>query len=157
MTRVIVENSTELYYWWSSTLPQVTEGDSTVKKILLVEDESDLINILDLVISDEGYEVTQTHSAEEALQFCETTVPDLVVSDIKMGAMDGLAMFEQLRATPKFERVPFIFISAVSDGQWKAKAKSLGAAEFFTKPFDVDEVVGAIKQVLTETENAQPA
>ncbi|MCI0706183.1 MAG: response regulator [Ignavibacteriae bacterium] len=127
-----------------------------MKHILLVEDESDLINIMDLVISDEGYRVTQMGSAEDALQFCKTSVPDLIISDIKMGAMDGLTMFERMRAMPKFEHVPFIIVSAFSDMQWKTKAKSLGAMDYFTKPFDVDEVVSAIKKVLTPLEKTQP-
>ena len=128
-----------------------------MKKILLVEDESDLINILDLVISGEGFEVTQMGSAEEALQYCKTTTPDLIISDIKMGAMDGLTMFETIRTMPAFTHVPLIVISAVSDAQWVTKAKSLGAAEYFTKPFDVDEVVKAIKEILTPAGKAEHA
>lgn len=120
-----------------------------MKRILLVEDESDLINILDVVLSEEGYQVTQMRSAEEAMQFCQVTVPDLVVSDIKMGAMDGLTMFEKMRSQPRTNKIPFIFISATSDIASIKKAKELGAAAYFAKPFDVDEVIKTVKTLVS--------
>ncbi len=116
-----------------------------MKRILLVEDESDLLDILDLVLSDAGYEVVQKQSAEDALQFCEDQVPDVIVSDVKMGAMDGFTMFEQMKTIPKLQRLPFIFISGTSDSVWMTKAKKLGATAYFTKPFDVDEVLQTIQ------------
>ncbi|HEY4611356.1 MAG TPA: response regulator [Bacteroidota bacterium] len=120
-----------------------------MKRILLVEDESDLINILDVVFSDEGYHVTQMRSAEEALQFCQVRTPDLIVSDIKMGPMDGLTMYEKIRSMPKLSNVPFVVISAFNDTAFVKRAKALGVAGYFVKPFDVDEVVRAIKKLLT--------
>ena len=116
-----------------------------MKRILLVEDESDLLDILDLVLSDAGYEVVQKQSAEDALRFCEDQTPDMIVSDIKMGAMDGFTMFEQIKTNPKLQRLPFIFITATADSSWMSKAKKLGATAYFTKPFDVDEVLRAIQ------------
>lgn len=128
-----------------------------MKRVLLVEDESDLINILDIVLSDEGYQVTQMRSAEEALQFCQDTTPDIILSDIKMGAMDGITMFEKMRTMQKLRPVPFIFISATADASWITKAKSLGATAYFTKPFDVDEVVQAIRTSMPSAEQQLPA
>ena len=116
-----------------------------MKTILLVEDESDLLDILDVVLSDAGYEVVQKQSAEDALRFCEDQTPDMIVSDIKMGAMDGFTMFEQIKTNPKLQRLPFIFISATADSSWITKAKKLGATAYFTKPFDVDEVLQMIQ------------
>lgn len=116
-----------------------------MKRILLVEDESDLLDILDIVLSDAGYEVVQKQSAEDALRFCEDQVPDMIVSDIKMGAMDGFTMFERMKTIPKLQRLPFIFISATADSSWMTKAKKLGATAYFTKPFDVDEVLKMIQ------------
>ena len=116
-----------------------------MKRILLVEDESDLLDILDVVLSDAGYEVVQKQSAEDALQFCEDQTPDMIVSDIKMGAMDGFTMFERIKTNPKLQRLPFIFISATADSSWMTRAKKLGATAYFTKPFDVDEVLQAIR------------
>lgn len=120
-----------------------------MKQILLVEDESDLINILDVVLSEEGYQVTQMRSAEEAMQFCQVSTPDLIISDIKMGKMDGLTMFEQMRNSPNTKKIPFIFISATSDIASINKAKELGAAAYFPKPFDVDEVIKTVKTIVS--------
>ncbi len=128
-----------------------------MKRILLVEDEADLINILDVVLSEEGYQVTQMRSAEEALEFCRVGTPDLIISDIKMGAMDGMTMFEQMRTMSKLHDIPFIFISATADAIWAARAKSLGAAAFFTKPFDVDEVLQTVRSLVPASEQPPAA
>lgn len=128
-----------------------------MKRILIVEDEQDLVNILDLLLSEEGYQVTQTRSAEEALQFCEGSTPDLILSDIKMGQMDGMTMLEQMRTMAKLQHIPFIFISATGDASLIAKAKSLGATAYFTKPFDLDEVLQTVRTLVPATEQPPAA
>jgi DNA-binding response OmpR family regulator len=119
-----------------------------MKRILLVEDEPDLINILDVVLSEEGYQVTQMHSAEEAMQYCPDSTPDLIISDTKMGTMDGLTMLEQMRKVSNLKNIPFVFISATSDVASINKAKELGAVAYFAKPFDIDEVVSTVKAIV---------
>ena len=80
-----------------------------MKKILLVDDEDQLINIMASILQDEGFAVKKMPSAEEALKAYTSYSPDLVISDVRMENMDGFAMFEQLkriqtnkRATPAY-------------------------------------------------------
>ncbi len=119
-----------------------------MKNILLVEDEENLVNIVASVLEDEGYKVHKSTSAEEALQIIPDYAPDLIISDVKMGQMDGFAMLEKVRGLKDTGKVPFICLTALDDVANRQKARTLGASAFVTKPFDVDDLVKLVKQVL---------
>jgi CheY-like chemotaxis protein len=112
-----------------------------MREILIVEDEEDLINILGIVLMDEGYTVMKASSAEEALLLCRTRPPDLIISDIKMGAMDGFALLERIKATESLKNIPFIFLTSVDEPQARNRGLKLGANAYVTKPFDVDPLL----------------
>ena len=120
-----------------------------MKKILLVDDEEELINIMASVFQDEGFSVKKMMSAEEALNSYASYRPDLVISDVKMEPMDGFMMYEKLKAI-NGQCVPFIFLSALDDRVGQQRAKSLGATAYVSKPFDVDELVEIVKRVLPQ-------
>ena len=121
-----------------------------MKKILLVDDEEQLINIMASVLQDEGFAVKKMMSAEEALDSYASFHPDLVISDVKMERMDGFLMYEKLKAI-NGRCVPFIFLTALDDRLGQQRAKSLGATAYVSKPFDVDELVGIVKRVLPQS------
>lgn len=119
-----------------------------MKKILLVDDEEQLISIMASVLQDEGFAVKTMLSAEEALNAFISYSPDLVISDVKMERMDGFAMFEQVKALHSNKRVPFIFLTGLDDSLGQQRAQSLGAAAYVNKPFDVDQFVGMVKKLV---------
>ena len=119
-----------------------------MKNILLVEDEEMLVNVLATVLEDEGYTVCKSTSAEEALLSIAGFKPDLIISDVKLPQKDGFAMFEEIKSKGTAPRVPFICLTALDDSQSAQKAKSLGAAAYMTKPFDLDDLVKLVRQVL---------
>jgi len=119
-----------------------------MKHILLVEDEEQLIEIVATVLEEEGYEVRKTLTAEEALQEAPNYKPDLIISDMKMGEMDGFTLFQKVRSDTNVGNVPFIFLTALDDSVTKNKAHVLGAAAYVTKPFDVDDFIKLVKNVL---------
>lgn len=119
-----------------------------MKKILLVDDEEQLISIMANVLKDEGFEVKTMLSAEEALSAYTSFSPDLVISDVKMERMDGFAMFEQVKSLPSNRSVPFIFLTGLDDRLGQQRAKSLGATAYVSKPFDVDDFVGIVKRIV---------
>jgi CheY-like chemotaxis protein len=119
-----------------------------MKHILLVEDEEKLIDIVALVLQDEGYDVQKSLTAEEALQVAPNFHPDLIISDMKMGEMDGFTLFEKVRSDDRIGKVPFIFLTAMDDSSTKQKAQSLGATAYVTKPFDVMELISLVKTTL---------
>ncbi|MBF8247328.1 MAG: response regulator containing a CheY-like receiver domain and an HTH DNA-binding domain, partial [Bacteroidetes bacterium] len=94
-----------------------------MKHILLVEDEEKLIDIVALVLQDEGYDVQKSLTAEDALLVAPNFHPDLIISDMKMGEMDGFALFEKVRSDDRIGKVPFIFLTALDDSSSRQKAQ----------------------------------
>lgn len=119
-----------------------------MKKILLVDDEEQLISIMANVLEDEGFAVKTMLSAEDALNAFATFAPDLVISDVKMEQMDGFAMFERVKALQNNKSVPFIFLTGLDDRLGQQRAKSMGATAYVNKPFDVDDFVGIVKKLI---------
>ncbi len=119
-----------------------------MKNILLVEDDTMLIEIVASVLQEQGYAVHQALSAEEALRYLESTTPDLIVSDVKMGEMDGFTFFEEVHRMARLKNIPFLFITAFDDYAGALKAKELGAAGYITKPFDLDVVIQTIQTLI---------
>ena len=93
-----------------------------MKHILLVEDEEQLIDIVATVLEEEGYNVKKTLTAEEALEQVPEYKPDLIISDMKMGAMDGFTLFQKVRNETKVGNVPFIFLTALDDSRSRDQA-----------------------------------
>lgn len=119
-----------------------------MKNILLVEDEEMLVNVLATVLEDEGYKVCKSTSAEEALNTVSAFKPDLIISDVRLPQKDGFAMLKEMRSDISISSVPFICLTALDDTQTQQRAKTLGAAAYMTKPFDVDDLVKLVRQVL---------
>lgn len=119
-----------------------------MKHILLVEDEEMLVNVLATVLEEEGFVVRKSTSAEEALEVLPGFRPDLIISDIKLTSMDGFSMMETIKADRKNKTVPFICLTALDDIVSEQRARSLGAAAYMTKPFDVDDLVKLVKTIL---------
>ena len=117
-------------------------------KVLLVEDEEELVRIVETSFRDEGYEVRIAMNAEEALAVLETYVPDIIVSDVRMGRMDGFQFLQTLRAIPARKDIPFVFLTIMDDRQSVERAASMGADGYLTKPFDVEDLHEKVKQVL---------
>jgi CheY-like chemotaxis protein len=125
-----------------------------MKNILIAEDEEDLVIILGAVLKDEGYNVLTSSSAEEALQRCETSCPDLILCDVRMGEMDGFTLLEKLKAIEKFRNIPFIFLTSFDTADAKKKGMKLGASAYITKPFDVDFLLETMRKLAPPTDVA---
>jgi CheY-like chemotaxis protein len=125
----------------------------TMHTILLIEDETQQREILQMMFESEGYEVVSADSAEVALAYLRTAVPHMVVTDVKLGGVDGISMFEQLRQDPKFASVPFIFITGYNDPSAIERVKSFGSAEYLTKPYNLDHLMERVKITLPPGES----
>lgn len=126
-----------------------------MKHILLVEDEEMLVNVLATVLQEEGFVVRKSTSAEEALEVLPGFRPDLIISDVKLAEMDGFTMLEHIRADKQNMAVPFICLTALDDAMTAKKAKQLGAAAYMTKPFDVDDLVKMVREILENSEEKE--
>jgi DNA-binding response OmpR family regulator len=118
------------------------------KKILFLEDEAELLAALGSLLRDQGYQVAEAQSGEIALKKLEEGVPDLIIADIKLPGIDGFDFFTEVRKKEGMANVPFVFLTAYNNLAAMSMAKTHGAAEYITKPFDFEYLVARIKQLL---------
>jgi DNA-binding NarL/FixJ family response regulator len=109
------------------------------KKILCIEDDRETAALIAEELVDRGYAVTLAYDGREGLAAILKTMPDLVLSDISMPAMSGFDLLEQLvRLAPRFAKMPFVFLTALTDRDNELKGRQLGADDYVTKPIDFD-------------------
>lgn len=123
------------------------------KTILLIEDEQQQREVLHMMFETEGFEVVAADSAEQALDHLKTLEPHVIVTDVKLGGVDGISMFEELRKDDRFQKIPFIFITGYNDPAAIERVKSFGSADYLTKPYELDEL---LKRVNSQFSSAKP-
>ncbi|HUD85719.1 MAG TPA: response regulator transcription factor [Xanthobacteraceae bacterium] len=108
-------------------------------KILCIEDDRETAALIAEELVDRGYDVTLAHDGREGLAAILRIMPDLVLSDISMPAMSGFELLESLTAlAPRFSKMPFVFLTALTDRDNELKGRQLGADDYVTKPIDFD-------------------
>jgi len=117
--------------------------------ILLVDDQPDNLRLLSTLLSERGYQPRGVINGSMAIKAAKSSQPDLILLDILMPEMDGYETCEQLKADPKTREIPIIFISAKDETIDKVRAFGLGALDYITKPFHVDEVLARIENYLS--------
>lgn len=122
-------------------------------RILVVDDEEDLCEILKFNLENEGYEVDTANSAEEALKM-DISSYHLLLLDVMMGEISGFKMANMLKKDKKTEKVPIIFITAKDTENDTVTGFNLGADDYISKPFSLREVIARVKAVLRRTAGA---
>lgn len=130
-----------------------TTGRPDVKpRLLVVEDDFDLSNMLRIYFTGQGYEVTVTPRGGWALQLCRQAPFDIITLDIMLPDLDGYAVFQELRTDPQTKNIPIIFLTQKDERSDKIAGLELGGDDYITKPFDIEElklrVQAAIKRQL---------
>ena len=120
------------------------------KRILVVDDEQDLCEILSFNIQIEGYHVDTVNSAEEALEM-DIASYDLLLLDVMMGGMSGFQLAKKLKENPMTAHVPIIFLTARDTENDTLTGFNLGADDYISKPFSIREVMVRIRAVLRRT------
>lgn len=119
-----------------------------MKKVLIVDDEADIIEILQYVLETQGYECITAFDGEEGLKLAREANPDLIILDVMMPKINGYKISRLLKFDAKYKDIPIIMITARSQDEDKAIGEETGADEYITKPFQVDEVVEKVKSYL---------
>jgi DNA-binding response OmpR family regulator len=109
------------------------------KRILCIEDDRETAALIAEELVDRGYEVSIAHDGHVGLAAILKSAPDLVLSDISMPVMSGFELLDRLTTlAPRFSRMPFVFLTALTDRDNELKGRQLGADDYVTKPIDFD-------------------
>ena len=112
----------------------------TKKRILLVDDTKDILLVIARRLSSWGYDVVTADSGEEGLRIAEEQLPDLILLDIMMPKMKGREVCARLKANPKTQRIPVIFLTALGLADHIKAGMDLGAEDYIVKPFEPAEI-----------------
>jgi DNA-binding response OmpR family regulator len=126
----------------------VNNNRTSPMKILVAEDEPMLLKTIELKLRKEGYEVISTPDGREALEQLEREMPDLIISDIMMPYVSGLEIISFVRQKMN-KKIPIIMLSAMEQEKVVMEAFELGADDYITKPFSLNELAIRVKRLTT--------
>lgn len=120
------------------------------KNILIVDDESDLVELLAFNLRKADYEVDYAFTASEALEKARTILPDLIILDLMLPELDGTAVCEILRRQDSTANIPVLMLTACASDEAKLIALQAGADGYITKPFSLKELISYINATLAK-------
>jgi len=123
------------------------------KRILAVDDEIDILDILSYSLKREGYDVVTVETGEDCLKKAKQLTPDLILLDLMLPGIDGLTVCKMLKADEKLRNIPVIMLTAKGDESDIVIGLELGADDYITKPFSSKVVSARIKTALRRTED----
>ncbi len=118
------------------------------EKVLVIEDEADIRELMRYNLEREGYQVAECASAEEARVFLEKTAPDLILLDLMLPGTDGFAFCRKIREQEKTSRTPVIMVTARNEDADIVAGLEVGADDYITKPFSARILLARVKAVL---------
>lgn len=118
---------------------------SHAHRILVIEDDPDLRELIEELFELKGYGVTTAENGRQGLAQAQAAPPDLIICDVMMPEMDGHATVQAIRALPHLRPIPFVFLTARSTPQDFREGMNLGADDFLTKPFDNYELLRVVE------------
>jgi len=125
-------------------------GSMNKKKILLVDDEEDIIKMNKLRLIESNYDVISANDGKEGIAKAEKEAPDLILLDVMMPKMDGLQALLKLKSNSRTSHIPVIMLSGAGDKLVLNKAMVNGAADFIDKPFNGEMLLETIKRNLLD-------
>jgi len=122
--------------------------DNIKSKILIIEDDLDVAEMLNAYFRVQGYEVFTVNWGEDGVRSCQTVHPDLVILDIRLPDIDGYEVARRLRSDRRTAEVPIIFLTEKRDRADRLQGLEIGADDYITKPFDVQELRLRVRNAL---------
>jgi DNA-binding response OmpR family regulator len=119
------------------------------KKILIVDDEPELTKVMQARLAAHSYEIISAENGLKALEQAKAESPDLILLDVMMPKMHGLDVLRNLKNNPETEGIPVIMLTAKDDKESVIKARSLGAKEYISKPFNLEALLDAVRRHLS--------
>jgi len=125
------------------------------KKILIVDDERDIVKALMIRLQSNGYNVVAAFDGAQGVFMANKEIPDLVILDIRMPADDGYSVVEKMKQSDRTDKIPIIFLTGSPERNAEERAMGLGARFYIKKPYDPEELLDAVKRAL-ETKTSDP-
>lgn len=119
------------------------------QKILVVDDEPSVVQIVTYALSKQGYEVLQAFDGQQALDTVATEQPDLVVLDLMMPNVDGWKVYETLKTDERYRSMKVVVLTGVGEFENQLRSLEFGVDEYITKPFKAAEVAQAVRDALS--------
>ncbi|GFM25377.1 two component transcriptional regulator, partial [Mycobacterium sp. PO2] len=135
--------------------PQMYRADGSPIRVLLVDDERALTNLVRMALRYEGWEIDTAHTAAEAVEMYRTNPPDLLVLDIMLPDMDGLGVLARIRASGAY--TPTLFLTARDSVADRVTGLTAGGDDYMTKPFSLEELVARLRGLLRRSAYLTPA
>jgi len=121
------------------------------KKILVIDDETDLIMMVQMRLEANGYEVLSANDGEEGLEKAKSENPDLILLDVMMPKMDGYMVCSSLKNDEQFKKIPIILFTGKAQDDFEEVGKKARADAFITKPFDPSDLLAKIEELLKKS------
>ncbi|HET91075.1 MAG TPA: response regulator [Chloroflexi bacterium] len=121
-------------------------------RLMIVEDDQDISNMLRIYFQSQNYEVTVAQRGEDALEMCRQQLPHLIILDIMLPDMDGYDVCRHMRGSLRTSHIPIIFLTQKDERSDKIQGLELGADDYITKPFDLEELKLRVKNAMTRAQ-----
>jgi DNA-binding response OmpR family regulator len=118
------------------------------KRILIADDEEDVVTTLQFTLEKEGYQCLTAYDGKEALDKAKGENPDLIVLDIMMPKMNGYEVSRLLKFDERYKHIPIVMLTARTQAKDKEIGRDTGADVYITKPFEMDDLVSTVHNIL---------
>ena len=125
------------------------------KKVLMIEDEPDIIGLVTHYLEKEGYRMTAVRDGAKGLKQIQAELPDLLILDVMLPGMDGLEICRRLRADSKSAALPILMLTAKGEETDRVVGLEMGADDYLTKPFSPKELTARVKALLRRVERSE--
>jgi len=124
-----------------------------MKKVLIVDDEQDIVESLEFVLVAAGFECHCAYNGEDGLNLAREILPDLIILDVMMPKINGFKICRLLKYDNKYKNIPILMVTARSQDDDKQIGEETGVDEYITKPFELDDIVKKVEGYLNKTTN----
>ena len=124
------------------------------KKVLVIDDENDILLIIKSALHEEGYEVVTANNGYDGLALAEDASPDLIILDIMMPEMDGFEVLQQLKENEKTAQIPVVILTGLSSKDKIREALNKGIDYYIVKPFEYQDLVSKVKIAIDDAERS---
>lgn len=128
---------------------------SAPKTILVVDDEVNIVDLIEINLLKEGFNVVKAYDGEEAFKLAQSRPPDMIISDVNMPKLDGFGLLKKLKSQMSLRRIPVVMLTARAGDEDVFRGWSQGADQYLTKPFNPAQLVFIVKKIFADREKME--